>query len=56
MMSTCGLSSTCAGTSLGAGSQLFLALIQTLFEAQCGLSPEAMWPPDHAEIALKEGA
>lgn len=45
----------CASHSVGASTQLFGLLIQTLIAAQCSLSPPEMWPKDYGPTALQNG-
>ncbi|KAG4076630.1 hypothetical protein HA402_001917 [Bradysia odoriphaga] len=39
--------------SVGAASQLFTALIQTLLTVKCAVSPQGMWPQDFGRIATE---
>lgn len=47
--------SQCSAESLGTASQLFSLLIQTLIQAQCSISPPALWPKDYLPTAIENG-
>lgn len=54
-MGCSGDTTQCAAQSIGVASQIFTSLIQTLFVAQCTISPPEMWPDDYGKTALKSG-
>lgn len=54
MLHNC-ISPDCAAQSVGAGNQLFLALIQTILTTQCSLSPADKWPRDCGGAQAYEG-
>lgn len=50
------LNSECAAQSVGPVNQFFGLLIQTIFAAQCAISPKNMWPKDYGQIAIEKGS
>ncbi|KAG4069992.1 hypothetical protein HA402_013652 [Bradysia odoriphaga] len=49
------LASQCAARSFGPANQLLGVLIQTIFAAQCSISPLEMWPKDYGPNAIENG-
>lgn len=43
----------CASQSIGTANELFAALVQTIFVAQCNILEPNQWPKDYAPHVLE---